>query len=182
MRPELSGPMYRKRGVSDGAGAPGGAAPRCAKTAAVSATAANVVANHFMSTSPRRVAQAFRPAPAPAALKGCATSIRSQQTPVKPTRMIRGARISDGARYVVPTAGFRLTIGAALPTLKKSTCGVKCRAPNRNALETRRSTLVTLGKRSSPRLLSRTVWLERVSATPCVSANARVTEKVDTYG
>src|ERR1051325_232216 len=159
MRPELSGPMYRKRGVSDGAGAPGGAAPRCAKTAAVRAPAPSVVANHFMSTSPRRVAQAFRPALADiaqafrpalarAALKGCATRIRNQKSTVKPTRMIRGARISDGARYVVPTAGFRLTTGAALPTLKKSTCGVKCRAPNRNALETRRSTLVTLGKRS----------------------------------
>src|SRR5262245_5277516 len=106
----------------------------------------------------------------------------SQKSTLKPTRMIRGARISDGARYVEPTALFRLTTCAAFPMLKKSTVGEIRRVPNLNARERRRSTLVTVGNRSSPRLLRNAVWVARVSVTPCAAASARETENVDTYG
>src|SRR5881397_3202333 len=101
---------------------------------------------------------------------------------LNPTLMMRGARISTGARYAEPTVEVRFTSASALAILKKSICGTIFRVPKRNAREIRRSTLVTFGKRSSPRLLRNTIWLARVRATPAVAASARDTENVDTYG
>ena len=56
--------------------------------------------------------------------------------------------------------------------------GVIRRAPKRNEREIRRSTIATSGSRSSPRSLSRTVWLARVNPGKI----ARVMLNCDWYG
>ena len=77
-----------------------------------------------------------------------------------------------------PTAEVSATIAAELLMLKKSTC-VRFALSNLNALERRRSAVVTVGSRSSPRALRKTFWLPRVSATTDATA-ARDAEYVET--
>jgi hypothetical protein len=51
-----------------------------------------------------------------------------------------------------------------LKVLNRSTCGLIWIRPKLNGRDSRRSSIVTLGSRSSPRSDSHTVWFARVSA------------------
>src|SRR5439155_17436569 len=105
-----------------------------------------------------------------------------QKLTLNPTRTIRGARICCGTRYEPPTAEVNATTAAELLMLKKSTCGtIRRPCPNLNAREMRTSAVVTVGSRSSPRALRKTVWVPRVSGTTDATA-ARDAEYVEAYG
>ena len=78
---------------------------------------------------------------------------------MNPTRMMRGATISVGARYAVPTADVRPTTVSRVADVEESRPAARsAELPNAERPRMRMSTIVTFGYRSSPRLLRGTVW------------------------